>query len=53
VTANTQDVTDYFNHFSLLGSIEDLFSLKRLGYTKGFNVPVFGAAVWSKYIPGA
>jgi phosphatidylinositol-3-phosphatase len=53
VQPNTQDVTDYFNHFSLLASIEELFSLKRLGYTTGFNLPVFGPAVWSKYVPGA
>ncbi len=43
------DVTDYFNHFSLLASIEQLFGLKRLGYASGRALPVFGAAVWDNY----
>jgi phosphatidylinositol-3-phosphatase len=28
----TQDLIDYYNHFSLLASIEDIFALKHLGY---------------------
>ena len=46
------DATDYFNHFSLLGSIEDLFGLKRLGYADDKQLPVFGAAVYDNYTAG-
>ncbi len=46
------DVTDYFNHFSLLASIEDLFALKRLAYASDRALPVFGAAVYTNYTPG-
>ena len=46
------DATDYFNHFSLLGSIEDLFGLKRLGYADDKQLPVFGAAVYDNYRAG-
>jgi hypothetical protein len=49
VQPGTQDVTDYFNHFSLLASIEDISGIKRLGYTKDFSLPIFGAAVFSQY----
>jgi hypothetical protein len=43
------DVTDYFNHFSLLASIEKLFGLKRLGYAQDPLLPVFGSAVFTNY----
>jgi len=43
------DVTDYFNHFSLLASLEDVFGLKRLGYASDPALPVFGAAVYTNY----
>ncbi|MBV9366659.1 MAG: hypothetical protein JOY89_20675 [Solirubrobacterales bacterium] len=43
------DVVDYFNHFSLLASIENLFGLKHLGYAGAPGLPVFGAAVFNKY----
>ena len=49
VKAGTLDVTDFFNHFSLLASIENLFGLKRLGYASGAAVPVFGTAVYTNY----
>jgi hypothetical protein len=51
VTPGTLEVTDYFNHFSLLASLEDVFALKRLGYASVPTLPVFGAAVWNNYKP--
>jgi phosphatidylinositol-3-phosphatase len=49
VKPDSVDVVDYFNHFSLLASIEDLFGLKRLGYAGAPALPVFGAAVYNNY----
>jgi phosphatidylinositol-3-phosphatase len=49
VKANSSDVVDYFNHFSLLASIENLFGLHRLGYAGAIALPTFGAAVFSNY----
>jgi phosphatidylinositol-3-phosphatase len=49
VKPNSVDVVDYFNHFSLLASIEDLFGLKHLGYAGAAALPVFGAAVYNNY----
>jgi hypothetical protein len=34
VKPNTIDPIDYYNHYSLLGSIEEIFNLKQLGYAK-------------------
>jgi hypothetical protein len=45
-------VTDYYNHFSLLASIEKLFGLQRLGYAADSALPLFGAAVYDNFIPG-
>jgi len=52
VKPNNPDVTDYFNHYSLLASIEELFALQRLGYAADKQLPVFGAAVYSAYTAG-
>jgi phosphatidylinositol-3-phosphatase len=49
VKPNSVDVVDYFNHFSLLASIEKLFGLHRLGYGGVSALPVFGAAVFNQY----
>jgi hypothetical protein len=38
---------DYYNHYSLLASIEDLFGLKRLGYASVPALPVFDAATYN------
>jgi len=49
VKANSIDVVDYFNHFSLLASIENLFGFHRLGYAGVAGLPVFSAGVFNKY----
>ena len=46
------EVTDYFNHFSLLASIEQLFGLQRLGYAASSGVTPFGASVYTAYSSG-
>jgi len=43
------DVVDYFNHFSLLATIEDLFGIHRLGYAGIPGLPVFGLGVFNAY----
>jgi hypothetical protein len=42
----------YFNHFSLLASIEQLFGVQRLGYAASTGVTPFGASVWTNYSGG-
>ena len=49
VKANSTDVVDYFNHFSLLATIENLFGLHRLGYAGVVGLPVFGVGVFNNY----
>jgi hypothetical protein len=49
VKPNSTDVIDYFNHYSLLGSIEKLFGLPRLGYAGAPGLPVFGIGVFNNY----
>ncbi len=44
VKPDTIDVIDYYNHYSLLASIEDIFGLKHLGYAKQKGLPAFDAA---------
>ena len=51
ITPGGQDFLDSFNHFSMLGSIEQLFGLKRLGYAAGSAVPLFGASFYTNYTP--
>jgi hypothetical protein len=52
VKPNFPEVTDYYNHFSLLASIESLLGLQRLGYGADSQLPVFGSAVYNNYTPG-
>jgi hypothetical protein len=49
VKPNSIDVVDYFNHYSLLGSIEKLFGLHKLGYAGATGLPVFGIGVFNNY----
>ena len=43
------DALDYFNHFSLLASIEKLFGLHTLGYAGATGLPVFGVGAVSVF----
>jgi phosphatidylinositol-3-phosphatase len=47
VKAGSVDELGYYNHFSLLRSIEELFHLKRLGYTANPALPVFDKLVYN------
>ena len=49
VKPDSTDVIDYFNHFSLLASIEKLFGLHTLGYASATGLPVFGIGVFNNY----
>jgi hypothetical protein len=49
VQPGVPEVTDYYNHYSLLASLEDSFGFKRLGYAKDSQLPVFGAGVWTGF----
>ena len=49
VTPASSDTTDYFNHYSLLASIEELFSLPRLGYASDPSLPFFGPSTYSNF----
>ncbi|HEY1520463.1 MAG TPA: alkaline phosphatase family protein [Solirubrobacteraceae bacterium] len=52
VKPNSTDVVDYFNHFSLLATIENLFGLHRLGYAGVPALPVFSTGVFNNYSGG-
>jgi hypothetical protein len=47
VKPGTENVTSYYNHFSLLASIEGLFSLTRLGYAASPALPTFDRTIYS------
>ena len=49
VKPDSLDAIDYFNHFSLLASIEHLFNLPLLGYAKNKLLSVFGSSVYNAY----
>jgi hypothetical protein len=46
VRANTWSTTPY-NHYSLLGSIEEIFGLRKLGYARAAGVETFGLDVYN------
>jgi hypothetical protein len=52
VKPGTTDTLDYFNHFALLGSIEDLFGLEHLGYAADPALPLFYGGVYNAYTSG-
>ena len=49
ILPKSHNTTGYFNHFSLLRSIEDLFGLEPLGYAGAKGLPVFDDAVYTGY----
>ncbi len=49
VKPGTQDLVDYYNHYSLLATIENLFSLKRLGYAGNLELPMFDSAIFNAH----
>jgi phosphatidylinositol-3-phosphatase len=49
VVPGTQDPIDYFDHFSLLASIEDLFGVPRLGYASAPTLAAFQPSVFANY----
>jgi hypothetical protein len=49
--AGSVDVTDDFDHYSLLASIEKLFGLKTLGYAHDIALPVFSATTYNAGLP--
>jgi hypothetical protein len=51
VKPRSTDLFDYFNHFSLLGSIEKLFKLKRLGYAADPQLVLFDTSVYNAGAP--
>ena len=49
IKPGSEDATGTFNHFSLLKTIEGLFSVKQLGYSKDTSLPEFDASVFNAY----
>ena len=49
VKPNSEDTLDFYNHFSLLGSIEDLLGLKHLGYATDPQLPLFFAGTYNAF----
>jgi phosphatidylinositol-3-phosphatase len=47
VKPGSNDLVDYFNHYSLLATIENLFGLMRIGYAGNFQLPVFDASIFN------
>jgi hypothetical protein len=47
VKAGSVNEMGYYDHFSLLRSFEELFNLKRLGYTANPALPVFDRLVYN------
>jgi hypothetical protein len=52
VKAGSADAADTFNHFSLLKTIEGLFSVPKLGYSKDTSLPEFDTVVFNNYTAG-
>jgi hypothetical protein len=53
VKKGSADLVDYYNHYSLLATIENLFGLKRLGYAGHLGLPVFDASIFDHQPAGA
>ncbi len=52
VQPGVPEVTDYYNHYSLLASIEDCVRVQAPRLRGGLQLPVFGAGVWDAYNAG-
>lgn len=52
VQPNSSDVASTFNHFSLLKTIEDLFSIKHLGYTTDAALPELDSSTFNAVTAG-
>jgi hypothetical protein len=48
IKPGTADFVDYYNHFSLLASIENIFGLKKLGYAAQLGLPALDAGVFNQ-----
>ena len=46
IKKGTIDAIDYYNHYSLLASIEDIFNLKHIGYAKQSGLPVLDSSTF-------
>jgi hypothetical protein len=49
VKPGSVDLSDQYDHFALLASIEDLFGLKHLGYAGFSGLLAFDAATYNAY----
>jgi phosphatidylinositol-3-phosphatase len=49
VKPGSQDTLDFYNHYSLLGSIEDLLGLRHLGYATDPQLPLFFAGTYNAF----
>ena len=49
VSKNLQDGVDYFNTFSITGSLEQLFGLSLTGYASTKGLPLFSGFLYSNY----
>ncbi|MHB1570508.1 MAG: alkaline phosphatase family protein, partial [Solirubrobacteraceae bacterium] len=47
VKPGSLDVIDYYNTFSLLASLQDIFNLKHLGYGRASGLPAFSASTFN------
>jgi hypothetical protein len=46
VKQGSVDLIDYYNHFSLLATIEDMFGLKKLAYASAVGLPELDASIF-------
>ena len=53
IKPGTIDPIDYYNHFSLLTSLEDIFNLKHLGYANQSGLPALDAGTFDGPGPSA
>jgi phosphatidylinositol-3-phosphatase len=49
VKPGTTDFVDSYNHFSLLGTLEKMLGLPRLGFAADPGLPLFGPSVFNNY----